>query len=498
MLRTFLVTIICLVGLAGSARAQETTPQPEQNYILSWTSEVIFPQAIRFSVVLSRPVAELAAVSLTVRPQGQTPAVVDLTLAQALVSQPYSELAYIWDIPSAAPPRLFSEIRFEWQATTRDGERARAEDRLMFSDKRVTWIQREADPINLTIPADGLAAPNNVLGRLQRELQPVYDLLAENTGRSPTFNLMVYPGVPAGCVSDERGEPVAIGPISGTVVACDRELAGRIYASSGYQVVQSGSPGYAAMQAALVDALVRGFYDWPSVPDWFAAGLATFHEPAPLPGALPRLMAAARSDRLYPLEIMTRQPGGVDDDLWRAQSYGMVIYIASRAGVPGLFRLAEQASAVEGFDAAYRSLMNRSVENLLTDWQQWLFSAEATNAFTITPYLAATPTPTPSRTPTATATPPPSDTPTPFPPTLTPTLLGFAPTLTPLPSATASRTPLPAAPTVTPRPPGSLFTPTPAVMPELAAPPAMMVGIAAVVLIVIAILALVFTGFRRR
>lgn len=489
MFRKFLLTLVCLITLAGSARAQETTPEPEQNYIISWTSEIIFPQAIRFSIALSRPANELAALVLAVRPDGRSPTAVQLDLAEALVSEPYSEFEYVWNIPAASPPRLFSDIHVEWQATTRDGERARGEGEFVFTDQRVTWVQREDSPINLTIPGDGLEAPENVIGRLRRELQPVYDLLAENTGRVESFNLMLYVDVPPGCGWTDQDEPIATGPISGTIVPCDRELAERVYQNSGYQVVQSASSGYAEMRAALVDALVRRFYGWQNVPDWFEAGVAAFYAPAPRPGDLPRLMTAARGNRLYTLDAMSRKPDVVNEELWQAQSYGMVIYVASQAGVPALFRLAQQGSTAESFDSAYQSVMNQPVNRLLTPWEQWLFTSQAAAAFNLTPYQTATATP--SRTPLPTFTPLPSVTPTPT---------GFVPTLTPLPTATPSRTPTPHAPTVTPRPPESLNTPTPtpALISQMLESPASILGLASIVLIVIAILIVVFTSFRRR
>lgn len=500
MLRISLLILIGLLVLAGPALAQEPTPQPEQGYIITWTNEVIFPQAIRFYVAMSPPVAELAAVSLAIRPQGQSPVMVDLALSEALVSEPYSEFEYIWNIPSAAPPRLFGEIQIEWRAAARNGEQARVEDALTFTDPRLTWVQREGDPINLTIPADGLEAPGNVIGRLRRELQPVYDLLADNTGRDESFNLLLYTDVPPGCDRNDEGEPVATGPLSGIVLDCSPDLAESVYQTSGYQVVQSSSSGYTDMLAALVDTLVRRFYGWQNGPDWLAAGLSTFYAPVSRPGDLARLITASRADRLYTLEAMTHKPDRVDEALWQAQSYGMVLYAASRAGVPGVFRLAEQAGAAESFDSAYQSVMNQPLAAMLADWERWLFTQQAAAAFNITPYQSATPTPTPSRTPTLTATPAPTATPTLPPPTLTPTPPGFAPTLTPLPSATPSRTPPPSRPTVTPRPPGSLFTPTPAqtTLPEQIVSTVSITGLVVIAVIVIVILIFVFTGFRRR
>src|SRR5688500_8012087 len=82
--------------------------QPDQNFILSTSSEVFFPQAIRFNVTLSRPFTDISLATLIIQPQGQGPITIRVDLEDAaVVSEPYTELAYSWMIPRANPPRLF-------------------------------------------------------------------------------------------------------------------------------------------------------------------------------------------------------------------------------------------------------------------------------------------------------------------------------------------------------------------------------------------------------
>lgn len=498
MLRTFLFTLTCLLVLAGSAQAQETTPQPEQNYIQSWTNEVIFPQAVRFSIILNRPASELASLVLAIRPQGRSPVGVEVDLKSAVVSEPYSEFAYIWAIPGSAPPRLFQDIRVEWQATARDGEKARVEDQFAFTDQRVKWARLQESPISLTIPAGNAESPENVVGLLRRDLQPVYDLLAKNTGHADSFNLIVYADLLPGCEWSRLNEPIATGPVSDTVVACDLSLADKIFAASNLIVVRSQSSGFNAIESALIETLVRRFYNWQKAPDWFTAGVAAFYGISPRSADLPRLIAAARNDRLFSMGDMNHMPEGADQALWLAQSYGMVLYIARQIGVQGLFDLARDARTAESFNTVLESALRQPLASLLPNWEQWIFTSQAASAFNITPYQDATATPAPTNTATPTPTPTATNT---VPPTATPTPLGFLPTMTPVPTLRPSRTPTLPPPTVTPRPPDSLFTPTPAPAMPLAViidSPAGILGVVAIVLIVIAILVLLFTGFRRR
>ncbi|NWG18046.1 MAG: hypothetical protein HXY41_15590 [Chloroflexi bacterium] len=501
MTKRFLASLglLCLM-LAGVVRGQEPTAQPEQNYIIRWEAEIIFPQAVRFDVVLARPLSEIGTLTLTVEPVGRPAVAVEVDRdAWAVVREPFSELAYLWPVSPAQPLRLSQDVHYIWQVVTRGGEVARIEDTFTFTDPRVTWAQQDGESFNLAIPADGRDTLGNVLGRLRADLQPVYDLLAEQTGRSESFNLAVYTTVPAGCARDDDGSPVAVGLNSRTEIPCDPAAAEAIFRASGLDVVQSDSPGANAIREAVVAYWTRRFYGWSNAPDWFAAGMAAFYSPVPRPGDLAILQAAARSDRLLAASALAGMPE-TDRELWLAQSHGLVLYIASRRGVPGLFRLAREAAEAASFDAVFEAAAGMSVSALLPDFQRWLFSDAALAAFGFTPYQDATPTPTATLTPTLTPTPTATQTPTLPPPTATHTPPGFVPTLTPLPSPTASRTPTAAPASVTPRPPGSLNTPTPVVVSpvEVFSTPAGILGLVSIGLLVIAILVVIFAGGWRR
>jgi hypothetical protein len=486
--------ILCVGFIFTYTLAQDDSPtgQPQQAYILSWTSEVIFPQAIRFTLVMNRPASELAAATLTIQPEGQTAAQVTVDVAEAaIVTEPYSELAFVWQIPRSALPRLFQDVNFQWRVVSNRNEVAQIEDSLVFTDQRVNWVQDADSRLSLAVPEGGVNP-----ARLRRELTPVYDLLSSNVGRVQSFNLIVYDGSlsPAGCVRNADGDLVAVGPRSRVAVDCDPGMAESIFNFSGYHVIDPGSANNA--QAAIVADLTDSFYEatWgnKAVPEWFRVGLQQFYSPTSKTSLLPVILTAARNDRLFALSEMSTTPVR-DADVWRAQSYGMVLYIASQSGVPALFRLANEIGAAETFEAAYQSTVGQPLNTLLANWERWIFTQEAAAAFAYIVYQANTPTPTSTSSPTpfpATDTPTLTFTPT-F--TVTPTVTGVQ-SSTPLPTRTLTPTEEPATPSITPRPAGSLNTPTPVPVQSITQidPSVRNAGIGVIILLLVVIIGLLY------
>jgi hypothetical protein len=460
MSRIALLTL-CIGLFYAPLWAQEDTPtwQPQQDYIIGWTSEVIFPQAARFTVALGRPASELASAALVIQPSGQAAVEINVNVAEsAVVTEPYAELVYVWEIPRGTPPQLFADIAFQWRVVSHQDQVAQIDDVLNFSDQRVEWVQDTDAPLAIHAPING---PDP--SRLRRDLVIVYDLLVSNTGRTPEFNLILYGEdlPPSGCSENEDGELVAIGPVSGVAVNCDPTMAQAIFAASGYEVVDLGQSSSAL--EVVITKLVERFYqeEWAGkgVPEWFRVGLHQFYSPTSKSRLFPLLLSAARNNRLFTLNEMASLPAS-NQDVWLAQSYGMILYIADQTGVLGVYQLADEIGTADTFEGAYQSSVRQPLSALLVNWERWLFTAQAAAAFNLSPYQPNTPTATASvsRTPfpaTSTAT-----------PTLTPTLT-VTPTVTGVLSPTPfpTRTPVPtqtsAPPSVTPRPAGSLDTPTP-------------------------------------
>lgn len=466
MKRSTLVLIVFTLLVSRAASQDAPTPQPQQNFIIGWSSEALFPQAVRFAVTLNRPISDIALAALTIEPEDSPAEVISVDIEQAtVVAEPYSELAVVWNLPADAPPPLFSSIGFRWRIVSTRDEVAQIEARLVFTDERAQWV-RDDDArgiLNLILPLLDEESAANQIRRLRASLEAVYDLLASQSGQQPRFSFVVYPdGLPPGCARDADQQPVAIGPFSQTEAPCDDARAEAIFQASGYELVRSATNSLAGVRSALIDAMVRDAYAplWNSkdVPAWFEAGLSAFYRPEPKQEWGQPLQAASRSGSLFTLGAMAARPTEADRRArWDAQSYGMTLYIAAQLGVQGLFDLARNVGSSDSFESAYQAAMGRSISTLISDMERWLFTQGALSAFAFTPYQPATPTPTATRTPTPSATPTPTPTPTITP---TPTVTGVL-SATPLPTRTPTFTHTPPPPSVTPRPPGSLNTPQP-------------------------------------
>jgi hypothetical protein len=156
MLR-ILVIFLCAFVFTLPVVAQDKTaePNPNQGFILSSAGEVIFPQAVRFTVAMSVTGDNLASAALTIQPDGQQLTAVEVKLPDAItLKEPYAALAYVWNIPSANPPQLFRDIRFTWKVVSKQGQTAEFNNRITFTDQRAKWVQYKDNQgrFNLTLP----------------------------------------------------------------------------------------------------------------------------------------------------------------------------------------------------------------------------------------------------------------------------------------------------------------------------------------------------------
>lgn len=503
----YLLLVLIIVAL-GQVAAQETPELPvQEGYVFKWGTDVIFPEGVRFRLTLSRPVEQLTAVSLRIEPVGLEPVTVEIDLEEQepISNGPsHSEWDFIWEFPDGFAPRLFEieDVIFEWRAEDFSGETAFVRDGLLFTDQRVMWEISE-DPlgnIHLAVPEDGPSART-----IRDSVRLPYNLMSANVGRVEVLDIILYHADvdPSGCEAvenEETGEEeiVAQDIFLQVKLPCDPAQSAAVFAASAGDVVQSAGTTVNGARAALVAYFVRQFYGpmWTGVdvPAWFESGLAEFYTPDNHAPLLLPVRAAGRTERLLSLEAMAQ---AADDDLWRAQSYAMVLYIADRIGVDGLFGLANNLQGESSFTEVYEREMGQPLNALLPGLGRWLLTDAAMSAFAYQPYSVETPTPTVTRTASpfpATATDTPTVTAT---VTVTPSVTGV---LSPTPSdtPTLTRTPTPRPPTVTPRPAGSLFTATPTPVPSLIENPVSRLGIVVVLLIVLAIIGLVYLIVMRR
>ncbi|MBC7810875.1 MAG: hypothetical protein H7175_07015, partial [Burkholderiales bacterium] len=412
-----------------------------EGFVVRWTSEVIFPAAVRFTLLLNRPLEQIEALSLTVQPEGGRAESFEIDFEDSdnvLFAEPQAELAYIWMLQPNNAPTLGGNVWFSWETVDRNGEVARVNDVLVFMDSRVVLETNEdaSGIFDLTLPADGL----NPLA-IWRDMQPVYDLLVANTRQRPTFNVLLYSGIPAGCSQNRAGETVVQVP-NGEAIACNDAIAETMFREAGYDIVQSSSTTVSGAVEAITALFVERFYAeiWAEadVPAWFAYGLAEFYDPSTETPLLLTMQSASRNGQLLALGRMAAA-GDADLELWQAQSVSMVLYIADTYGLDALFDLANRLGAEPSFEAAYDAMSGQSLNGLLLNFEDWLFTNAASAAFGYTPYVGETPTPTATETATITRTP--SSTPT--------------ATWTGAPTSTYTDTPRPT------RTPTATFTPTP-------------------------------------
>lgn len=476
------------------------TPAPAiEGFAVDGGGEVIFPEAIHFTLTLSRPASEIRDVRLTIDTEAGVPFMPEFDLDEILHNaEPQAFLAYDWLLPEDAIPPLFSTIEFTWEVEAVDGETARLEGIVEFKDQRVVWVTNQVIPDQLT-----MVTVRDVPTGLVQSVRMVYELLSQNTNRSPELRFLVYDAsVAPGCihrtVANEDEETVAIAPYSGATLSCRTGFAEQVYEQGGYAVFQR-APGF-EVETAMVEYMVREFYnslwDGSDVPSWFEAGLGLFYAPVPKTDLLSVVQTMARNNRQFSLEAMTGAPPDNPElvELWRAQSYSMLLYLVDQVGVQGVFELANTLGDGESFSELYAQMTGESLQALIPAWQGWIFTRSAELVYGITPYQPPTATYTATFTDTATRIPTATLTPS---QTYTPSVTGVL-SPTPYPTLTSSVTPTPEPPTVTPRSPQRTPTPTPTSSIGVFGTAGVQAGVIVVLLIVIGILVYAYIRLGRR
>lgn len=486
-LRFFVTLLLVLASLGGAAAAQEVELRFGQLNV-----EIIYPAGLHTALELLTPPETLSAVTLEVAfgdRQRET-----LTLIPSEIAQPRDAdgtlLTFDYRFSLEALPRWFENLEIHWKITWADGVEQDAATSIPFTDSRAQWAQAfdpsgqielvVLDGINLnasqipvaTLPArrtpvdpNTAPTPENRASQIASGLWSVYELLAAQTGLRPAFRWIVYvPPLTPDCVKNPEGTQVGVSPNGDIVLPCDEAVAAAILRESGLDWVPVDQASFDQIESQLTSRMVAPFYAavWTdqTIPAWFRNGFEQFVSRTPKGDLLAPLQLAARTNRLNPLaEAQPAEPEAAQ--LWSAQSYGLVLYLASRLGVQGVFDLARNVATAESFDVLLRTQLSRSENQLLADFERWLFSEAAISAFNLSLYQGPTPTPTVTRTPQPTITPSVTRTLTVTPSATVTGVLSPTPTQTP----TATKTPTRAPATVTPRPPGSLPTIAPTAAP---------------------------------
>lgn len=489
-MRVPLVILATLIFFSASVTAQQ-----DQSLVLSHSAEIIFPQAIRFSLNLTVFAAQVDKLQLVIHPDSPNEISFDVNPATAAIifEEGESRMRFDWLFTTDQAPVWDDVIDYRWSLMLNDGRSAAVEDQFVFTDPREDWM-------NYTDARGhyGLSVPRR-LNRDVIDFASIYDRISENSGATHHLAWIIYPSeLEPGCqrATDNNGDVhfTAVGVSTGYTLDCDP--ASFDWTTSGWQVLQLKAGE--RLEDLIVNKLVELYYvpSWENkaVPDWFRYGLAQLYAPSAKSLLLSTTRQTIRTGQpLSPRAMATRQ----DSLEWQAQSYGMVAYLVDQLGVIGVFRLANRIASAPDFETAYQETVGQNLDTLIPTYQRWIFSRNAETAFGVTPYQPPTGTPTPTDTPTWTPTFTPSVTPTITP---TPTVTGEitrtkAPTVTPVPL-----TPRP--PTNTPRSPGSLQTPTPvpvSVAPSVLEQPTIRISVIAVLVVVLILLIalLIRSGGRR-
>ena len=439
------------------------TPTPRPNvpdYIYDWREELLYPVGVHFFLVIDRPLSAVLDVRLIINIEGETePRILEFAdiRTYATVTDPFTELNVVWRIPPDNPLALNVLVNYEWQVSLSETQITTIPGVFAYQNPQSEWVLDvdSQNRLDLLMPLVNNLTPD----ALRQRINPIYERLVQNTGRTLRFRVMLenaqYPFDPctsAQTISNKTGDIET--PCDGTVLN-----------SYLRQIGYTRLTGQASLSDQLIPYIIESFYAplWANsdYPAWFRQGILLMYTPTDKQYALENVKEASRTNTLFSLDQMNR----LDEtrpELWRSQSYVMTLYMAQRIGFSGLFDVARAQTISEtpiSFVRRYQTAMNAPLEALLPTLNNWIFTIQAESASAVTIY--GDPTPIPSPTPSV----------TPFPPTSTPTFtetptntptatVTGVQTATPIPSLTPTNTPI-FTPSVTPRPAGFRDTPPP-------------------------------------
>ncbi|MCS7070274.1 MAG: hypothetical protein NZM00_02135 [Anaerolinea sp.] len=463
-MRAFITAIVTVFLVVEGVHAQQTeatrTPSPIAIGTPSRSLvDVFFPEAVRFEWRVAQTADRFNAGTLTIVFDEDQETIIRLSDTNVLFREPETVVVVYWRIPFSDPPELFSEIRYRWTGIDALAGETVHEDVFRFQDTRVEWASAQTEEILLVGPVDMRPNPSGLVAELRR----VWALAAANTERRPHFRWLAYrlPLTPY-CHSLEGFSGLfAVAPRTGEPIDCREGITERVIDGYELLIFQAESELYDTLLTRLVSSFYPVLFAREDVPAWFQRGLIELYDPRPKDGLLALSINLVRTRSAFALGDMIELRQEVSrSDPWWGQAYGMLLLMQEYTGRQGIFELARRLDAGAEFDMEIAALSGLTSETLFTEWARWIVSPRAVSVFALSSYQPATLTPSPTRTPTSTRTPTPAPTAT-FTPTSTPTGVLSA---TPFNTATLTPSSTPAPSTVTPRPPGSLPTPTPAVL----------------------------------
>lgn len=440
-----LLSLIMSLGLPVMVQAQSPTPTQDTGFISQFNVTVALPEGVLFYVTLRINRELLAEGTLTITQPGDFRDMLAIDPARDVIGETLDTTDLRVVLPLTGDLQPFEVLDYQWDVTTTEGQTATAIGQAVFAPAN-TGLWEQAGEDNLRLRWSGENFGGTVMFEL---LQPVYQLLAEQTGRTLEIDLALLEPEVAFCQTTPEGaEVVAVAP----EFPCSEAAIEAYFADNGITLVRRGDQQtFEELQNRLTQNLVEDFYQGGELPQWFLAGLAPFYRPF---GGAYELLLVQQAAARDALPALTDAPAEADQLLWTAQAYTFLLYLADTYGAETPFALA----SARDFEAALQDLTGASLPEMYRAFQQWVVSGAAERAVYWNPYLATTPTATPTRTATA------------LPPTRTPT---STPTETVTPTSTSiigqERTPVVNTPTSSPTQP--VLNPTNTPLPPGSLPP---------------------------
>jgi len=463
---SFLSVVILSTGMFATterSRAQED----EHAYGEIWNFAVIpvFPSGIRFWLRVEAPADQIQSIELSV---WQNEKRLDTARLDPFDDVMFGyedavEYEYFLDVQAKTAFRMFDPIKLIASVTLIDGTTNESLTTIIPEHQGYgPWQGAVADE-RLTIY---ISDPDIAIERMAKELLPTFDLLSRSLEEVRPLKLAVYmPPVMPFCelVEDEDGNVESLVVSERRNFPCSEEAMAALYARSGFEIVKLHNTRYREVRDESAEQIVLLQYGtrWADaeVPFWFQYGLAMYFAPNGHPEALAQVQRAARLEDLLDLQELSQLPTTEQEQLWRAQSFLLTLYLADLYGADAPQRIAGQISPDKSFSDVLREEFDMTPQRLYGAWRIWLDSSRATEVAAYHPYLENTATSTPI--PTITLTRTPTTTPS---PTATPTQRPlFIPTNPPLPTrGLPTFTPTV---TITPLPPGFFDRITPTAAP---------------------------------
>lgn len=469
MVKRGIFIVLLLIVMMGTVQAQNdgATPTPDGSRITENYVDIFLPAAIRFRARFAIRPRDFDSAVLTLFQSSGFERTIPVNLESNVIGQEFDFLLVEINqmLDSAPAPRLFEPLNYRWTLTTADDKTYTVANEINFApplpNPEDTWHELGNSPLTFY-----WYNPNLGVDVLRENLLRVHDLLTAQTQLEKSFKMVIFESDYQFCDTkvNETGEEISVARGSENH-PCSLEAMTAYYSQNGLQLLQRPDATFDTLEGLLFRQLVSAFYEdyWAvEVPLWFQEGLTLLYRPyTGLQELAIAQQAESRSTLLNFAELDSPLP---EDEIWRAQSYLLLLYLADTYGATVPFEIALAVNEAGSFESAFEQVTGTNLLEIERAWRVWLQSQASERAAVWNPYLQTTPTVTstatvtpipPSRTPTDTATATLTLTPTSVSGREEPTVF-VAPTNTNTPIATASNTPLP---------PGSLPTALPTATP---------------------------------